>query len=242
MANPGLADGEDITTDGSRMVFSKQVGQQLDLFTIRMDGTGLQRLTNTAEGLRWVRRNAPVRTLALVILVFNITWGAGWSVLVLYPLDHLHMGELGLGLLSTASAVGGVVSTAAYGWLERRFALATLMRVCLTLEVATHFALALTSNGAVAIVIMLIFGAYAFVWGTLSSAVRQRAVPQEFQGRVSAVYLVALIGGLVIGQLLGGVIAENWGLTAPFWFAGIGAGITLALVWRELTQIAHAGT
>lgn len=82
------------------MVFSKQVGQQLDLFTIRMDGTGLQRLTNTAEGLRWVRRNAPVRTLALVILVFNITWGAGWSVLVLYPLDHLHMGELGLGLLT----------------------------------------------------------------------------------------------------------------------------------------------
>ena len=53
-----------------------------------------------AEGLRWVRRNAPVRTLALVILVFNITWGAGWSVLVLYPLDHLHMGELGLGLLT----------------------------------------------------------------------------------------------------------------------------------------------
>jgi predicted MFS family arabinose efflux permease len=181
-----------------------------------------------------------VRTLALVILAFNVTWGAAWSVLVLYALDHLHMGEVGFGLLTTAAAVGGMVSTAAYGRLERRFDLATLMRACLTLEVVTHFALALNRSGAVAIGIMVVFGAYAFVWGTLSTAVRQRAVPTEFQGRVSSVYVVALFGGLVVGQVLGGLIAQLWGVTAPFWFAGVGAGLTLLLVWRELAHIAHA--
>jgi MFS family permease len=193
-----------------------------------------------ADGVRWLLGNAPVRTLALVILAFNVTWGAAWSVLVLYALDHLHMGEVGFGLLTTAAAVGGMASTAAYGRLERRFDLATLMRACLTLEVVTHFALALNRSGAVAIGIMVVFGAYAFVWGTLSTAVRQRAVPTEFQGRVSSVYVVALFGGLVVGQVLGGLIAQMWGVTAPFWFAGVGAGLTLLLVWRELAHIAHA--
>ena len=193
-----------------------------------------------AEGLRWLMGHAPVRTLALVILAFNITWGAGWSVLVLYSLERLHLGEVGFGLLTTAAAAGGLVSTTSYGWLERRIPLATLMRGCLLLEVLTHLALAVTSTGWVAIVIMVVFGGYAFVWGTVSTAVRQRAVPQEFQGRVGSVYVVGLFLGLVLGQGLGGVLAQQWGLTAPFWFAFVGSGITLALVWRQLGNIAHA--
>ncbi|WP_201308916.1 MFS transporter [Puerhibacterium puerhi] len=195
---------------------------------------------DVAEGLRWIAGHAPVRTLALVILVFNVTWAAAWSVLVLWSRDHLGMSEVGYGLLTTASAVGGIVGTALYGRIERRFSLATVMRVCLLLEVVTHLALALTTTGWLAIVIMAEFGAYAFVWGTVSNTVRQRAVPQRFQGRVSAVYLMCLFGGLVAGQALGGVIAEHWGLTAPFWFAFVGAGVTLALVWRQLAHIAHA--
>lgn len=192
-----------------------------------------------ADGLRWIRGHAPVRTLALVIFAFNITWGAAWSVLVLYSLDRLHLGEVGFGLLTTAAAVGGLVSTGSYGWLERRIPLATLMRGCLLLEVLTHLALALTTVGWLAIAIMVVFGGYAFVWGTVSQAVRQRAVPQEFQGRVGSVYVVGLFLGLVVGQGLGGIIAEQWGLAAPFWFAFVGSGVTLALVWRQLAHIAH---
>lgn len=195
-----------------------------------------------AEGLRWVWHHPPVRTLSIVILVFNITWAAPWGVLVKYSLDHLHMSEVGYGLLTTASAVGGIVGILAFGRLERRVDLATLMRVCLTLEVLMHGAFALTTSGWVAIVIMFVFGAYAFVWGTLSTTVRQRAVPQEFQGRVASINMICVFGGLVLGQGIGGVIAEHWGLVAPWWFAFAGAGITLVLVWKSLGNIAHAGS
>jgi MFS family permease len=191
------------------------------------------------EGVRWLVHNAAVRTLALVILAFNITWGAGWSVLVLYSLDHLHMRDIGFGLLTSAAAVGGLIGTSSYGWIERHVALATVMRVCLLLEVLMHLSLALTTSGAVAMAIMVVFGAYAFVWGTVSQTVRQRVTPTELQGRVGSVYMVALFGGLVVGQALGGWLAEGWGLTAPFWFAFVGSGLTLALVWRQLGNIAH---
>jgi MFS family permease len=204
------------------------------------DTTDTHVLRDIRTGVAWLLGNDAVRTLGLVIVAFNVTWGAAWSVLVLYALEHLHMGPLGFGLLTSAAAVGGLVSTAAYGRVERRFDLATVMRACLLLEVLTHLSLALATTGWVALVIMVVFGAYAFVWAAVSTTVRQRATPSELQGRVASVYMVGLFGGLVIGQALGGPIAARWGLTAPFWFAFVGAGLTLALVWRQLAHIAHA--
>lgn len=204
------------------------------------DVAGTHVLRDIKEGVSWVLHNDAVRTLALVIVSFNITWGAAWSVLVLYALDHLGMGEVGFGLLTAAAAIGGLVSTAAYGRIERRFELAAVMRTCLLLEVFTHLGLALAPSGGVALMIMVVFGAYAFVWAAVSTTVRQRATPTALQGRVGSVYMVAVVGGLVIGQALGGVIASHWGLTAPFWFAFVGAGLTLALVWRQLSYVAHA--
>lgn len=192
------------------------------------------------EGLRWTWANPPVRTLALVMLSFNITWAAPWGILVVYSLDHLHMGPVGFGLLTTAAAVGGLVGTALYGRLERRFTLAALMKVCLSLEVLFHLVLALTETGWVAMVVLFVFGAYGFVWGTVSNTVRHRAVPTRFQGRVGSLYMMSLFGGIVVGNALGGVIAQQWGLTAPFWFGFVGAALTLALVWRQLAHIAHA--
>ncbi len=192
------------------------------------------------EGLRWVRHNKPVRTLVIIILVFNITWAAPWGVLVLYATDHLGMGPVGYGTLTTASALGGLLATLSFGWLERHVSFSTLMRICLTLEVVMHLAFALTTAGWLALIIMFGFGAYAFVWGTISTTVRQRLVPHELQGRVASVNMVCVFGGMVFGQALGGVIAQIWGLTAPWWFAFGGAAVTLLLVWRSLSHIAAA--
>lgn len=197
-------------------------------------------LRDIGEGLRWMLAHPPVRTLALVIVTFNITWAAAWSMLVLYSLDVLDMGPVGYGLLTTASAAGGLVAALVYGRLERYVAMATLMRACLALEVLMHLAFAVTRVPWVALLIMFGFGAYALVWGTVSQAIRQRAVPMEFQGRVGSVYSVAIYGGTVIGSGLGGLIAQHGGVLAPFWFAFVGSGLTLALVWRQLGHIAHA--
>lgn len=196
--------------------------------------------TDIAEGLRWLWRNPPVRMLVLIILVFNVTWAAPWGVLVLYATEHLQMGAVGYGALTTASAAGGILATLSFGWLERHVSFATLMRVVLSLEVLMHLSFALTTTGWVALVIMFFFGAYAFVWGTISTTVRQRLVPAELQGRVASVNMVGVFGGMVIGQALGGVIAQIWGLTAPWWFAFVGAALTLLLVWKPISQIVSA--
>ena len=124
------------------------------------------------EGFRWTWGHAAVRTLTLAIVTFNVTWGAAWSVLVLYSIKVLGLGSIGFGMLTSVGAVGGLLGTASYGWLERRFSLAAIMRVGLTIETLTHLALAVNTSFVVALVIMFVFGAHAFVWGTTSLTVR----------------------------------------------------------------------
>ena len=192
------------------------------------------------EGWRWLWEHAAVRTLAITIFTFNVTFGAAWSVLVLYARERLGMGALGFGLITTAMAVGGLLGGASYGWLERHLQLGVIMRGGLIIETLTHLALALTRWPAFALIVFLIFGAHAFIWGTTSTSVRQRAVPANFQGRVGSVYLTGMVGGIVIGSALGGLVASAWGVTAPFWFAFAGSAIILAVIWRSLLNIAHA--
>jgi MFS family permease len=193
------------------------------------------------EGIRWLLAHPPMRTLALTIFTFNVTFGAAWSVLVLYATERLGMNEVGFGLLTTASAIGGIIGVVSYGRLERRLSLANLMRIGLLIETGTHLVLALTTLPAVALATFVVFGAHEFVWGTTSTVVRQRAVPDELLGRVGGVYRVAIMGGLVIGTPIGGLLARTFGITAPFWFGFTGSALLVVLLWRQFDQIVHSG-
>ncbi|MEI4277054.1 MFS transporter [Klenkia terrae] len=196
--------------------------------------------TEIVEGFRWVRHHPAVRTLVLTIFSFNLTFGAAWSVLVLYATQRLGLGEIGFGLVTTAQAVGGILGIAAYGWITARVSLGNLLRVGLVVETLTHLALALTTSPWVAMPVFVVFGAHAFVWGTTSVTVRQRAVPRHLQGRVGSVNLVGTFGGLVIGAGIGGLVAQRFGVTGPFWFAFAGSALFVVLIWGQLRHVAHA--
>ncbi|MGN6576948.1 MAG: MFS transporter [Nocardioides sp.] len=195
---------------------------------------------DVAEGMRWLWGHAPVRTLALTLTAFNVTFGAAFSVYVLYAHERLGLGEVGFGLLMTVGALGSLVGTTAYQWLEQRFSMAQLMRIGLVVETITHLVLALTSTAWVAGLMMAIFGVHAMVWGSTSTTVRQRAVPEHLLGRVTSVYLIGSVGGLALGSLIGGAIAQQWGVLAPFWFGFVGSIILTVTMWRSFAQIAHA--
>lgn len=193
------------------------------------------------EGLRWLWNHPPLRTLTITIVAFNVTFGAAWSVLVLYATERLGLGAIGFGLLTATSAVGGILGSASYGRIERRFSLAQVMRVGLVIETLTHLTLALTATPAVAATILFVFGIHAAVWGTTATSIRHRAVPTAFQGRIGSVYMIGVHGGIVAGAAVGGALARVAGITAPFWFAFVGSAVILVLIWRELAHIAHIG-
>jgi Na+/melibiose symporter-like transporter len=206
---------------------------------VRIDGNASAR-REIVDGMRWLWRHPAVRTLTLTVVSFNITFGAAWSVLVLYAIERLGLGEVGFGLLTSAGAAGGMLGTMVYGGLERRLGAANIMRGGLIIETLTHLTLALTTSPAVALSVFFVFGMHEAAWGTTATTIRQRVVPTEFQGRVTSVYFVGVFGSLVVGAAIGGVIARTWGITGPFWFGFVGSMVILVSIWRRLAAIAHA--
>ena len=196
-------------------------------------------LADLLDGVRWLAHHAAMRTLAITVFTFNVTYGAAWGVLVLYARDRLGMDPVGFGLLTTATATGGVIGITIYGPLERRFALGNIFRVGLLIETFTHLMLALTTVPLVALGVLVVFGGHAFIWGTIANTIRQRATPNELLGRVGAGMRVATFGGLVIGTPIGGLIAGQFGITGPFWFGFVGSAILVAVLWRQFGHIAH---
>jgi MFS family permease len=193
-----------------------------------------------AEGLRWTWRHPAVRTLVLTILIFNVTFGATFALLVVYATERLGLGAVGYGLLTTTAGIGGLLGSAVYGWISRRVSMGNLMRIGLVIETCTHAALAVTTVPAVALAIFLVFGVHESVWATTATTIRQLAVPDALRGRVGSVNMIGIFGGLVVGSTVGGYIAQHYGVVAVLWYAFAGSAVFVVAIWRQLRHIGHA--
>jgi MFS family permease len=185
-----------------------------------------------AEGVRWLWNHHVVRMLAVTLCIMNITFMGTMAIYVLYAKQRLDLGPTGYGLLLTVSAVGGLVGTGFAARLEERFGASVLLRAGLVIEGLTHVGLASTTSAYVAGAIMAVFGVHALVWGVVTVSLRQRVVPDALRGRVNGVYQLFSVGGAAVGALLGGWIAREWGITAPFWFAAAVIAVLTVGVWR----------
>jgi len=188
------------------------------------------------EGLRCLWGQDAVRLLAVVLAVMNVTFFIGFAVWVLYARQRLGVSETGFGVLLTAAAAGGLAGASLVGRLTDRFGTAPLLRAGLVIETGVLAVLAATSSPWVAGAAMFAFGAHATVWGVVTTTVRQRLVPDRLRGRVGSVYFLLVMGGAVVGAPIGGVLARELGLAAPFWIAAGADVVLLVAAWSRITQ------
>jgi MFS family permease len=193
--------------------------------------------TDVREGVRWLWEHAGVRTLACSILVMNITFCAAFATWVLFARERLGLTDTQFGLLVSVGAIGGLLGMPVYHVLEPRVGSLTLLRAGLVIETTVHLILALTRSPWVVGATMAVFGVHAVVWGIVSTTARQLATPEPLMGRVNSVYLLASVGGAAIGSGLGGVLAQNFGLAAPFASAFVAMVLMTAVAWRPLRHV-----
>lgn len=185
-----------------------------------------------ADGVRWLWHEPVIRTLAIALCLMNVTLTAGFSIMVLYARDRLGMGDVGFGLLLSASAVGGVFGALWAPRLQTRFRASLLLRIGLVVETLTHVGLALATTAWAAASVLVAFGVHSSVFAGVETTFRQRRVPEELRGRVQSVFMMFAIGGNVFGALLGGPLARRHGVTAPFWCSAAAMAALTAVAWR----------
>jgi MFS family permease len=179
-----------------------------------------------ADGLRWLWRHRLLRTLALMLGVWNLLTTAAGAVFVLFATEDLHMPTAGYGLLFSAGAVGSIVGSVFATRIIRGVGPGRALLTAVVVSGLSYFVVALTSNAYLVGVMGAIGSMVAIVWNVITVSLRQAIIPDELLGRVNSVYRFLGWGMMPIGAALGGVIASAFGLRATYW---IGGAVLLAM-------------
>ena len=191
-----------------------------------------------AAGVRWLWQHRLLRTLAVTMAFGNVVFCAAFAIFVLYSRERLGLSSVGYGVLLTAFAVGGLLGTLLAPKLLAKLNATILLRAGLLIEVALHATLAATTKPWVAATMIVVFGIHAMVWGVVVTTIRQRAVPRTMFGRVTSVYSLLDLGGAALGSLLGGAVAQSYGVVATFWTAAVAMLLITGAAWKPLKAAA----
>ncbi len=83
-------------------------------------------------------------------------------------------------------------------------------------------------------------GTGAVVWNVITVSLRQRISPDHLLGRINAGYRLLAWGSVPLGALVGGVLADLFGLRAAFLIAGTGSLAAIPLLLAVVTDRAIA--
>jgi MFS family permease len=187
-------------------------------------------------GLRWLWRHRVLRCLALMVAVSNLMLSAVLSILVLLAQQRLGLGPFGFGLLLAAAAVGGIVGGLATERVVAAIGTGTTIRTGLVIETLCAPLMVVTTNPVVVGVIMVVLGMHLVTSSTIGATLRQSLAPPDMLGRVHSAYRLLTSIGMLLGAALGGLLARQFGLTAPFWLTLAVIGTLTILVWPVLNN------
>ncbi|HET6529226.1 MAG TPA: MFS transporter [Actinoplanes sp.] len=187
-----------------------------------------------SDGLRWLWAHRLLRTLAVTMAFGNLLSCAAFAIFVLYSRSRLGLSSVGYGMLLTTFALGGLLGTLIGPRLLHTVGATTLLRAGLLIEVALHATLAATTHPWTAGAIIVVFGVHTVVWGVVVTTIRQREVPSAMFGRVTGVSALLDVGGAALGSLLGGLVAQAYGIVATFWTAAAAMAVVTLAAWRPL--------
>ncbi|WBB68845.1 MFS transporter [Micromonospora sp. WMMD812] len=196
------------------------------------------------EGLRFVAGDALLRTVCLASAAFQLSFAAMMTTYLLFLPRELHLSGTAIGLALAATGPGALVGSLLAARLPRRLGYgATLVGAAVIGDgvmlcvPALHGASVATIPALIAI--NLVFGAFGQLVNVAIMAVRQAVTPDAMQGRVAATITFAGMGLTPVGSLLGGLLAEHWGMRAALLVTA--AGMMLSPVLMVLSPLARLG-
>jgi len=190
------------------------------------------------EGFRWFWSNSLIRTVALMAGAVNLLTTAVFSVLVLVGTELLGLDAAGYGLLLAGAAVGGVAGGLLAERLLTRLGSGPAIFLSTLLPGIAFLGIALIRDPFVAAALLSLESFAGMVGNVVLITLRQAAVPDHLLGRVGSAYRMIALGAIPVGALLGGVLARQFGLRAPF-FVSAAALVLLAFALAPVLTTAR---
>ncbi len=196
------------------------------------------------EGLRFVVGDTSLRTVCLASAAFQFCFAAMMTVYLLFLPRELHLSGTAVGLALAATGPGALLGSVLAARLPGRFGYGVVLMSAAALGDGAFLCVpALHGSAAVTVPVLVAVG---FVFGTggqlvnvMVMAVRQTATPDGMQGRAAATITFVGMGMTPLGSLLGGFLAQEWGLRTSLLVTA--AGMLLSPVVMALSPLARLG-
>ena len=156
------------------------------------------------------------------MIVFPFAHG----LIPVYAAEVYNVGPTGLGFLMASLGAGatiGMVVLASLGDIRNKglVSIASLVLTALSMVVLSRI-----SSPAIAFPVLMVLSVGVMAFLSTTSATIQSIVPDEFRGRISALYVLTF-GLMPVGSLAAGALAENLGAPSA---TLIGSGIVALLL------------
>ncbi|MFJ4849654.1 MFS transporter [Streptomyces sp. NPDC088733] len=196
------------------------------------------------EGLRFVVGETLLRTVCLASAAFQFSFAAMMTVYLLFLPRELHLSGTAVGLALAATGPGALLGSMLAARLPSRFGHGPVLVSAAVLGDGAFLCVpAMHGSSAITVLALL---AVSFVFGTGGQlvnvtimAVRQAVTPDGIQGRAAATITFTGMGLTPLGSLLGGLLAEEWGLRTSLLVTA--AGMMLSPMLMAISPLARLG-
>ncbi|MGW2215762.1 MFS transporter [Nonomuraea sp. NPDC001684] len=198
-------------------------------------------LRGIGVGLRHVWRDRLLRMFAASSVLTNLTVGAVLGLSVLFLADEVGLAPGLIGVLLMSGGFGGVAAGLLGALLARKVGTARI--TWLSLTVPAPFALLLPMTQADWRVAFFAVTSIALSWSAALSTVgqityRQTTVPEQLLGRVNASFRSLMWSSVPLGALLGGIVAQQFGVRTALWVFMIGRVVSFVpLLFSPLPRL-----
>jgi MFS family permease len=196
------------------------------------------------EGLRFVAAHESLRTVAFASAAFQFFLAATMTTYLLFLPRALHLSGTAIGLTLAAAGPGALAGSLLAARLPSRLGYGPVLIAAAAVGDSVMLCVpALRGSSSVTvpalIAINFVFGSFGQLVNVMVMAIRQTVTPDVLQGRVAATITFAGMGMTPFGSLLGGVLAETWGMRTALLLTA--AGMLLSPILMALSPLARLG-
>jgi MFS family permease len=194
-------------------------------------------LREIRDGMRIVARSPVLRALALSHGGTHILWGIFGTGYLLFATQDLGLGPAAIGVIAGLGGLGSLIGSALTPSFTRRFGIGRSILIGIAGFTIGNALIPLAPGGMVLagaafLVTQQLFGdAFATVYEVTEVSLVQASVPDRVLGRVNATITTFTTLLTLAGAIVGGLLAEAFGLRAAFAVGLIGAVFAFLVVW-----------
>ncbi|PSF38981.1 arabinose ABC transporter permease [Aphanothece hegewaldii CCALA 016] len=183
-------------------------------------------------GLRYVNHTPAIKAIFIRSFAQMSCLSAMWALLAVVAQQYLKQGAMGYGVLNGCIGLGAIIGAVFLPKIRQRLSADGLLMVSALFCSTTLLIMAYVHYLPIVMAFLFVAGiAWISTTSTLNIAI-QLSVAPWVQARTLGVYQMVFQGGLAVGSIVWGIVAEQFGTTTALVCAAVGLIGSLPLAWR----------